>query len=104
MYRLLGYMVVMAGVTYLIRCLPLLCFRRRIRNRYMRSFLYYVPYAVLGSMTFPAIFTSTGQLLPSCVGCAVAVVLAYQEKSLLMVALAASLAACLTMLVTTLSL
>ncbi len=64
---LLGYMAVMAGVTYLIRCLPLLCFRRRIRNRYIQSFLYYVPYAVLGSMTFPAIFrTSTGSVVPSC--------------------------------------
>ena len=94
MHSLLGYMAVMAGVTYLIRCLPLLCFRRRIRNRYIQSFLYYVPYA----MTFPAIFTSTGSVVPSCVGCAVAVVLAYREKSLLLVALAASAAACLTML------
>lgn len=99
MHSLLGYMAVMAGVTYLIRCLPLLCFRRRIRNRYIQSFLYYVPYAVLGSMTFPAIFTSTGSVVPSCVGCTVAVVLAYREKSLLLVALAASAAACLTMLV-----
>ena len=98
MHSLLGYMAVMAGVTYLIRCLPLLCFRRRIRNRYIQSFLYYVPYAVLGSITFPAIFTSTGSVVPSCVGCAVAVVLAYREKSLLLVALAASAAACLTML------
>ena len=98
MHSLLGYMAVMAGVTYLIRCLPLLCFRRRIRNRYIQSFLYYVPYAVLGSMTFPAIFTSTGSVVPSCVGCTVAVVLAYREKSLLLVALAASAAACLTML------
>ena len=98
MHSLLGYMAVMAEVTYLIRCLPLLCFRRRIRNRYIQSFLYYVPYAVLGSMTFPAIFTSTGSVVPSCVGCTVAVVLAYREKSLLLVALAASAAACLTML------
>ncbi len=97
MNNLIGYMAVMAGVTYLIRCLPLLFFRRRIKNVFLQSFLYYVPYAVLGSMTFPAIFTSTSALLPSCVGCAIAVVLAYQKKSLLLVALAASAAAYLTM-------
>lgn len=92
MNDLIKYMIVMAVVTYLIRSIPLLFFRRRINNVYVRSFLYYVPYAVLGSMTFPAIFTSGGALLPSCAGCAVAVVLAYREKSLLTVALAASVA------------
>ena len=76
MNDLIKYMIVMAVVTYLIRSIPLLFFRRRINNVYVRSFLYYVPYAVLGSMTFPAIFTSGGALLPSCAGCAVAVVLA----------------------------
>ncbi len=98
MSRLIGYMLVMAVTTYLIRSLPLLFFRRRIKNHFIQSFLYYVPYAVLGSMTFPAIFMSTGSLIPSCVGCAVGVVLAYREKSLLLVALAASFAAYLTML------
>ena len=98
MNDLIKYMIVMAVVTYLIRSIPLLFFRRRINNVYVRSFLYYVPYAVLGSMTFPAIFTSGGALLPSCSGCAVAVVLAYREKSLLTVALAASVAVYLTSL------
>ena len=50
------YLLVMAGVTYLIRMLPLTVFRREIRSRFLRSFLYYVPYAVLGSMTIPDIF------------------------------------------------
>ena len=98
MNDLIKYMIVMAVVTSLIRSIPLLFFRRRINNVYVRSFLYYVPYAVLGSMTFPAIFTSGGALLPSCAGCAVAVVLAYREKSLLTVALAASVAVYLTSL------
>ena len=102
MNDLIKYMIVMAVVTYLIRSIPLLFFRRRINNVYVRSFLYYVPYAVLGSMTFPAIFTSGGALLPSCAGCAVAVVLAYREKSLLTVALAASVAVYLTSLLTNL--
>ena len=51
----LPYLVVMAGVTYLIRALPLTLVRRQIRNRYVRSFLRYVPYAVLTAMTFPDI-------------------------------------------------
>ncbi|MDB7980647.1 AzlD domain-containing protein [Faecalicoccus pleomorphus] len=96
MNRLLMYIVVMAGVTYLIRCLPLIFFRKKIQNRYIQSFLYYVPYAVLGSMTFPAIFTSGGDLLPSCIGCVVALILAYQKRSLLVVALAASAAVCIS--------
>lgn len=98
MSRLFLYMVVMAGVTYLIRCIPLLCFRKKITNRYVRSFLYYVPYAVLGSMTFPAIFTSGGAVFPSCMGCGVAIVLAYQRRSLLVVALMASVAVCVSTL------
>ncbi|MDB7988066.1 AzlD domain-containing protein, partial [Faecalicoccus pleomorphus] len=50
MNRLLIYIVVMGGVTYLIRCLPLIFFRKKIQNSYIQSFLYYVPYAVLGDM------------------------------------------------------
>lgn len=92
MSDLAWYILVMAGVTYLIRCIPLLFFRRRIENRFLQSFLYYVPYAVLGAMTFPAIFTSGGAVLPSCIGCAAAIWLALREKSLLTVALAASAA------------
>ncbi|MEI3147040.1 MAG: AzlD domain-containing protein [Merdibacter sp.] len=55
--QLILYIAVMAAVTYLIRCLPLVCFSRRIKSRFLQSFLYYVPYAVLGAMTFPAVFT-----------------------------------------------
>ena len=84
MIQLILYIAVMAAVTYLIRCLPLVCFSRRIKSRFLQSFLYYVPYAVLGAMTFPAVFTSLGTLT--------AVILAWRGKSLLMVAAAASLA------------
>ena len=56
---LLAYIGVMALVTYLIRLLPLVLFTQKINNVFVRSFLYYVPYAVLGAMTVPAIFTST---------------------------------------------
>ena len=83
------YLLVMAGVTYLIRMLPLTVFRREIRSRFLRSFLYYVPFAVLGSMTIPDIFYSTGSLWTALIGLIVAVILAWKEKSLLTVALCA---------------
>ena len=83
------YLLVMAGVTYLIRMLPLTVFRREIHSRFLRSFLYYVPYAVLGSMTIPDIFYSTGSLWTAFIGLIVAVILAWKEKSLLTVALCA---------------
>lgn len=87
------YIAVMAGVTYLIRMIPFTLFRKKIQSPFFRSFLYYIPYAVLSAMTIPAIFTSTGSVLTSLVGTAVAVVLAYYGKPLIVVALAASLAA-----------
>ena len=52
---LFWYLVVMAGVTYLIRMLPLTLLQKKIENVWLRSFLYYVPYACLAAMTFPAI-------------------------------------------------
>lgn len=94
-------LVVMAGVTYLIRMLPMTLFRGRIRNRFLRSFLYYIPYAVLGAMTFPAIFFSTGGLISGLAGTAVALVLAFLRKGLLTVAVSASAAVLLVNLLMT---
>ena len=82
----LPYLLVTAGVTYLIRMLPLTVFRREIKSRFIRSFLAYIPYAVLGAMTFPEVFFSTGDLRTAAVGVMVAVVLAWRGKSLLTVA------------------
>lgn len=87
------YLAVMAGVTYLIRMLPLVAFRRKIESKFIKSFLFYVPYAVLGAMTFPAIIYSTGSVFTACGGLVVALLLAWREKSLLTVALCASAAA-----------
>lgn len=87
--RFFWYLGVMAGVTYLIRMLPLAVFRKRIDNRTVRSFLYYVPYAVLGAMTFPDIFSSTGNLWSALAGTVVGCLLAFFEKGLLTVALSA---------------
>ncbi len=87
------YILVMAGVTYLIRVLPFGFFRQKIRSKFFRSFLYYVPYAVLSAMTIPSIFYSTGNILTAAAGTAVALVLAYFDLPLIVVALAASAAA-----------
>ncbi len=83
------YILVMAGVTYLVRMLPMVIFKRKIESRFIKSFLYYVPYAVLSAMTFPAIFTSTKSLYSAIAGTIVAVTLAFKEKNLLTVALSA---------------
>ena len=91
----LPYLAVTAGVTYLIRMLPMAVFRKEIRNRFVRSFLAYIPYAVLGVMTFPDVLYSTGDIRTAACGAAVAVLLAWRGRSLLTVALAACCAVAL---------
>lgn len=86
------YLIVMAGVTYLIRMLPLTVFRREISSRFVRSFLHYVPYAVLGAMTFPDVMYATGSLWTALCGLIVAVVMAWRGHGLLTVAVGACLA------------
>ncbi len=93
---ILIYIGVMAAVTYLIRMLPFTLFRRKIRSRFVRSLLYYLPYAVLSAMTIPAIFYATGNPVTATVGTVVALVLAYLRLPLIVVALAAALSAFLT--------
>ena len=83
------YLVAMAGVTYLLRLLPLLFVRKRISSRFIRSFLYYVPYSGLTVMTVPAIFSSTACLFSALVGFAVAILLACFKRSLLTVSASA---------------
>lgn len=83
------YIAVMAGVTYLIRMIPFTFFRKKIKSKFFRSFLYYIPYAVLSAMTVPAIFYCTGDITTAVVGTVVAVLLAYFELPLIVVALAA---------------
>lgn len=90
--RFLAGLLVCAGVTYLIRALPLVLVKHRIRNRFLCSFLYYVPYTVLGVMTVPAVFGATSSVVSAVVGFAVACLLSYWEKGLLTVAAAACIA------------
>ena len=77
------YILVMAVVTYLIRMLPLAIWRKEITSPFVKSFLFYVPYACLAAMTFPAILSATASVLSGAVGFTVALYLAYKEKSLL---------------------
>lgn len=81
------YIFIMALVTYLVRMLPLVLFRKKIESRFIKSFLYYVPYAVLGAMTLPDILSSTGSIYSALLGLGAAVILAFREKGLLTVAL-----------------
>jgi len=80
------YVLVMAGVTYLIRVIPLVLINKEIKNKFIKSFLYYVPYAALASMTFPAILFSTTEVVAAVAGLIVAFIMAFKEKSLLFVA------------------
>ena len=83
------YILVMAGVTYLIRVLPITLAKKEIVNPYIKSFLYYVPYACLAAMTFPAILSATARRISAVAGFGAALIAAYKEKSLLTVALIA---------------
>lgn len=83
------YLLVMAGVTYLVRMVPMVLVKKKIKNTFVRSFLYYVPYAVLSVMTIPAIFYSTSYLVSAICGFLVALVLSYFNRSLLTVAASA---------------
>ncbi len=84
------YIAVMAIVTYLIRVIPFTAVRKKIKSPFFRSFLYYIPYAVLSAMTIPAIFYSTGNMFTAAIGTVIAVILAYFDMPLILVALAAS--------------
>lgn len=79
----------MALVTYIPRVLPVTIFRKQVKSRFIRSFLDYTPYAVLGALTFPDVFTSTGHLYSAFGGTLAAVILGYKGKSLVVVAMAA---------------
>lgn len=90
------YILVMAVTTYLIRALPLTLFKKPIQNRFIRSFLHYVPVACLTAMTFPAILYATENILSGAIGLTVAVLLALKKKSLILVAVASCAAVFLT--------
>lgn len=93
------YLLVMAGVTYLIRMLPLVLVKKKITNRFLLSFLHYIPTAVLSVMTIPAVFYATGNVISAAIGFIVAFLFAIKNKGLLTVAVAAVAAVLLTELI-----
>ncbi|MBQ3432246.1 MAG: AzlD domain-containing protein [Clostridia bacterium] len=88
----LPYLLVMALVTYAVRVIPLVLVKKKIENRFILSFLHYMPYAVLSVMTVPAVFYATGNVYSALVGVIVALILAFFKRSLLLVAASASAA------------
>lgn len=86
----LVYILVMFLTTNALRVLPAVCFRRPIRNRFVRSFLYYVPYVTLAVMTVPAIITATGSPLAGAAALAAGVAAAWLGLGLFPVALICS--------------
>ena len=93
------YILVMALTTYLIRAVPLVLIKKPIRNRFLRSFLHYVPTACLTAMTFPAILYATDNLASGIVGLVVGVALAFAKRSLVVVAVACCAAVMITELI-----
>lgn len=86
------YILIMAVVTYLIRVLPLILIRGKIRNKFLRSFLHYVPYVTLAAMTFPAILYATQSPISGAIGLVTAIVLALFKRSLFTVSSVACVA------------
>lgn len=89
----------MAGVTYVIRMIPLVFLRKKIKSRFIQSVLYYIPYTVLSAMTFPYIFYSTGDVVTAIIGTAVALIASFTFRSLIIVALLTCLAVLLSGLI-----
>ena len=82
------YILVMAVTTYLIRALPLTLFKKPIQNRFLKSFLHYVPSACLTAMTFPAILYATEHIISGAIGFVIGILLALKKQSLIVVAVA----------------
>ena len=86
------YLLILAGSTYLIRVIPFVAIKNKINNRFIRSFLADIPYAVLTAMTIPAVFYATNWWAGAAAGLIVAVIFALKEKGLTVVAIAACVA------------
>ncbi len=91
--KMILFVLAMALVTYIIRAIPLVFIKRKIKSEYLRALLGYMPYGVLSAMTFPYIFYSTGNIYTALAGTAVALVASLCKRSLITVALFACLAA-----------
>ena len=102
--KFLPYLLVMAGVTYLVRVVPFILINKKIENRFINSFLYYIPYTVLAAMSFPAILYATGNIVSAVAGLLVAIVISFRGRSLIIVAVGACAAVFITEAILTLCL
>ena len=102
--KFLPYLLVMAGVTYLVRVVPFILINKKIENRFINSFLYYIPYTVLAAMTFPAILYATGNIVSAIAGLLAAIVISFRGRSLIIVAVGACTAVFITEAILTLCL
>ena len=102
--KFLPYLLVMAGVTYLVRVVPFILINKKIENRFINSFLYYIPYTVLAAMTCPAILYATGNMVSAVAGRLVAIVISFRGRSLIIVAVGACSAVFITEAILTLCL
>ena len=93
--RFILYLIICAGVTYLIRMLPLVLIKKKITNRFLLSFLHYIPYAVLTVMTLPGIFYATSSPWSAAAGLVAALIMAWRDHSMITVAATACGAALL---------
>lgn len=89
------YLLIIVGTTYLIRAIPFVAITKKIKNKYVTSFLYYIPYTVLAAMTFPTSLYITGHIISSVCGLVAAILVAIKSKNLTLVATVS----CLTVLV-----
>lgn len=80
------YLLAMAGVTYAIRVIPLTLLRGKIKSRFLQSFLYYIPYATLAVMTFPAVLNATQVPLAGALAMVVGIIVAWRGAKLIWVA------------------
>ncbi len=87
------YIAVMAGVSFLIRVLPLTLIRRQIKSRFIRSFLFYIPYVTLAVMTFPAITQAASAPAAGIAALAVGILMSWFGAGLFPVAAACSITA-----------
>ena len=77
--------IFMGIIMLLLKLVPLLLFKGKIKNKFLQSFLAYIPYAVLTSMTFPEVFHSTSTVIGASIGVIGAIILAYCGQSLIVV-------------------
>ncbi len=89
--RTYGLIAIMAISTYLVRMIPFVVFRNKVENPFLKSLLYYLPYAILSAMTFPAILYATGDLTSAVAGLAAGIILGLLDRSLVEIALATSM-------------